>query len=154
MKLTSADEEKYLTVLSVTHYVLGGLVALFGCFPLIHLAVGIGLVVGDFPPPTHGEAPPEGMIDMMGGFFIVIAATIILSFWGLAAVMIATGRFLQTRRHHTFCLVVAFVESMFAPIGTALGVLTILPLLHPTSPPRFAGAVVEPPGDQVPQNVR
>ncbi len=154
MKITPADEEKYLTVLSVTHYVLGGLVALFGCFPLIHLAVGIGLVVGDFPPPTHGEPPPEGMLDMMGGFFIVIAATIILGFWSLAGVMIATGRFLQTRRHHTFCLVVSFIESMFAPVGTALGVLTIVLLLQPTVRARFAGEVVEPPADQVPQNVR
>lgn len=154
MTLTPADEEKYLTVLSVTHYVLGALVALLGCFPLIHLAVGIGLVAGDFPAPTHGEAPPEGMLDMMGGFFIVIAASVIVMFWSLAAVMIATGRSLQTRRRHTFCLVVSFVESMFAPIGTALGVLTLVLLLQPTVRARFEGEAVTPPDDQVPQKVR
>lgn len=110
--------------------------------------MGIGLVVGDFPPGGQGQPPPEGMLDVMGGLFIAIASTIILAFWSLSAGMVVLARSLQTRRRHTFCLVVAFVEAMFAPVGTALGVLTILLLIQPTVRGRFEGEAVDPPAPE------
>ncbi|MFO0711702.1 MAG: hypothetical protein U0353_17750 [Sandaracinus sp.] len=145
MTLTPADEEKYLTVLAITHYVIAGLVFLMGCFPLLHFTLGLGLLLGDFPPSTTGAPPPEGLLDMMGGFFVVIAGTIIALAWAGAVAMVVLGRSLQTRRRHTFCLVVAFVEAMFAPVGTALGALTILLLVQPSVRARFEGEKVDPP---------
>ena len=144
MKLTRADEDKYLLVLAITHYVVAGLVFLVGCVPILHLTVGIGLLVGDFPPAAGGEAPREALLGMMGGMFVAIAGTIIVLAWSLSAAMIVVGRSLQTKRRHTFCLVVAFVEAMFAPVGTALGLLTIILLLQASVRARFAGEVVEP----------
>lgn len=145
MKLTRADEDKYLLVLAITHYVVAGLVFLVGCVPILHLTVGIGLMVGDFPAAQGQPPPPEGLIGMMGGFFVAIAGTIIVLAWSLSASMVAVGRSLQTRRRHTFCLVVAFVEAMFAPVGTALGLLTIILLLQSSVRARFEGEAVEPP---------
>jgi hypothetical protein len=145
VKLTRADEDKYLLVLAITHDVVAGLVFLVGCVPILHLTVGIGLLVGDFPPDAHGQAPPEALIGMMGGFFVAIAGTIIVLAWSLSASMIVVARSLQTKRRHTFCLVVAFVESMFAPVGTALGLLTIILLLQSSVRARFEGEAADPP---------
>ena len=37
---------EHIRLLSVFHYVVGGIAALFSCFPFIHLAVGIALLNG------------------------------------------------------------------------------------------------------------
>lgn len=140
MNLTPTEEATYLRVLAIAHYVLGGLVALFGCFPLIHLTVGIGLLSGSSPFPTHdGHGPPEAFTTMMGTMFVVMAVTIIAMFWTLAGLMVAVGRSLAARKHHTFCVVIGFVEALFAPIGTVLGILTIVMLMRDSVRKSFAG---------------
>lgn len=47
-KMSSAinDDLRHLQLLSIFHFVAGGITALFGCFPLIHLTIGILLVRG------------------------------------------------------------------------------------------------------------
>lgn len=145
MKLTAADEDKYLTVLSIIHYVIAAPVFLVGCFPLIHLTVGLGMLFGDFPVQPGAHPPPEGLFGMVGGMFVVVAAMIIAVLWGLGASMIVVGRSLQKRRFHTFCLVIAFLEAMFAPLGTILGLCTILLLVQPSVRARFEGEKVDPP---------
>lgn len=41
------------------------------------------------------------------------------------------GYFLLTRKHHLFCLIAAGIECAYPPLGTALGVFTIVLLLQP-----------------------
>lgn len=113
--------ERYLDLLSIFHYVVGGMAALFACFPLIHLAVGIAWVSGAF---DAKDGPPRAL----GWIFIVFAAVFILSGWTLAGCIIAAGRKLRARRSRTFCMVMAGIESVFMPFGTVLGVLTLIVL--------------------------
>lgn len=68
----------------------------------------------------------------MGLIFTVFAAAIIVLGWGLAIATVYAGRCLARRRKHTFCLGVAAVSCMNAPIGTALGVFTIIVLMRPS----------------------
>lgn len=134
MKLNPEDASKYLQYLSIGHYVLGGLVALFGCFPMIHLFVGIGLTTVGLTSQQSTDAP----LGFVGPFFILVACALIGAFWTVAALVIATGRFLSQRKNHLFCLVVGFVECMiFAPIGTVLGVLTIIVLIDDATKASF-----------------
>lgn len=144
MKLQAADEEKYLSVLAIIHYVLAGLVFLVGCFPIIHLTLGLGMLFGDFPVQPGSPPPPDEVFGMVGGIFVGVASAIIIAFWGLAALMVVTGRSLSARRRHTLCLVVAFLEAMLAPFGTVLGLLTILLLIQPTVRARFEGETAPP----------
>lgn len=146
MNLTPSEEATYLRVLAIAHYVLGGLLALFGCFPLIHLTLGIALLSGgsEFSPHGGGGAP-QHLATMMGSMFVAVAATMIAIAWTLAGLMIACGLSLSGRKNHTFCLVVAFVEALFAPIGTALGVLTIVMLMRDSVRKRFAGDATDEP---------
>ncbi len=46
MSDTVNRDEEHLRLLSVFHYVVAGLAALFGCFPVIHLVIGILMLSG------------------------------------------------------------------------------------------------------------
>jgi len=114
---------EHLNLLSIFHYVVGGLTALFACFPLIHFFVGLGIASGAFDD-TPGEAR------LLGVGLMVFSGLFIASGWALAAAMIMVGRFLNRRTRHTFCLVVAGIECIFMPFGTVLGVFTIVVLMR------------------------
>jgi hypothetical protein len=42
------------------------------------------------------------------------------------------GWFLLKKKHHMFCVVMGGVACTFTPLGTALGVFTIIMLMKPT----------------------
>jgi hypothetical protein len=46
--------------------------------------------------------------------------------------VVAAGYFLSLRKYYTFCLVMAGIECLFMPVGTVLGVFTIIVLMRPT----------------------
>jgi hypothetical protein len=119
------QDEQHLKLLSIFHYVLAGLAALFSLFPVIHLALGVMMVT---IPGHHGPGTPEPAL--VGWFFICFAVLFILFGLTFSGFVLVTGRFLSRRRHHTFCLVMAGVECLLIPYGTILGVLTIVVLMR------------------------
>jgi hypothetical protein len=119
---------QHLQLLSIFHYVLGGLSGLCACFPLIHLTMGVLMVSGAFPVPKQGKAIPEAF----GWFFILFASGAILVGWTFAICLIVAGRMLQQQRGYQFCLVVAAIACVFMPLGTVLGVFTLIVLLRPS----------------------
>lgn len=131
-----------LRLLAIFHYIVAGLVALFACFPVIHLVIGLLLV---FSPEIfeHGSQTNASM-DLMGGIiFIVFASLFILTGWTLAVCVFLAGRNLVRRRRYTFCLVMAAIMCMFMPFGTVLGVFTIIVLMRPSVRPLFEGQEVD-----------
>lgn len=120
----SAEDVEYLRLLSIFHYVVGGLAMLLACIPFLHLFVGVGLATGAF----DTTEPP---VRAIGVVVAVIAVLFILSGWAFGVALMVAGRFLATHRHHTYCLVVAAVSCAFMPFGTVLGVFTILLLMRP-----------------------
>lgn len=122
---SSTQDAEHLRLLSIFHYVVAGLAALFACLPVLHLVIGIAMVTG-----WHDFASQEPMADLMGWFFIVLASAFILAGWSLAVCLALAGRYLSRRRHYTFCLVVAAVACAFGPFGTVLGVFAIIVLVR------------------------
>ena len=125
------DDLQHLQLLSIFHYVVGGITGLFACFPFIHLLIGILLVTGtsDFSTQAgSGPAPPA----FFGWLFVAIPSVMIVTGWTLAVLILTAGRFLGRRTHHLYCLVVAGFECCFIPFGTILGVFTIIVLLRPS----------------------
>jgi hypothetical protein len=127
--MTTNQDEQYLQILSIFHYVIGGLTALFACFPIFHLAIGLGMLTGGFGPLPPDERFP---VQLFGLMFVIFPAMIILMGWALAGAIVTAGYFLSKRRKYTFCLVVAGVECIFIPFGTVLGVFTIVVLVRPS----------------------
>jgi len=122
------EDEQYLKLLSVFHYVVGGLAACFACIPIIHLSIGIAMLVG-----AIDDAP-----EFVGVFLVLIAMFAILVGWTLAVCIIIAGRCLAKRRRYMFCLVMAAISCVFMPFGTVLGVFTIIVLMRPSVKELFA----------------
>lgn len=124
------QDTEHLRLLSIFHYVVAGMQALFACLPLIHVVLGAlsFFGIGIF---GKGDERLPGML--FGGAFMLIGGTIIFIGWTLAACVAVAGRSLGQRKRHTFCLVVAGIEAVLCvPLGTILGVFTIIVLLRPS----------------------
>ncbi|MDY7038462.1 MAG: hypothetical protein SV375_20180 [Thermodesulfobacteriota bacterium] len=125
---------QHLKLLSVFHYVVAGLAAIFACFPLFHLIFGLIMVFFPEKMGTHGNAPPP----FIGWIFIIFAGCFILFTLTLSVLILISGRFIAQRRHHLFCTVMAAVECLFMPFGTVLGVFTLIVLMRDSVKELFA----------------
>lgn len=124
------EDEQQLNLLSIFHYVLAALTALFSCLLLFHIAMGIAIVCGAM----GDEGPPP----FFGWIFILMPSFLLLAGWTLAGLMVAAGRRLKRRASHTFCLVVACIECLMMPFGTVLGIFTIIVLSRESVKELFA----------------
>ena len=115
-------DEEHLNRLSIFHYVVAGIAALFGCIFLSHLAIGIATLTGALKTDSGSEGSPA----FAGVIFIVIGSVMIIAGWSLAICLLVAARRLARRTHYRFCLVVAGISCVFMPFGTALGVFTII----------------------------
>jgi len=120
------QDEEHLKLLSIFHYVVGGMAALFALFPIIHLVFGLFILLAPESFDNKGEPAPA----FIGWLFVLFPAVFIVIGWTFAAFVFAAGRFLAQRKHYLFCMVMAGVECMFMPIGTVLGVFTIIVLMR------------------------
>jgi hypothetical protein len=131
MKMSDASQPKsqdqqHLELLAIFHYIFGGLSALCACFPLMYLGIGVAMLSGAFN--DGGNAPPEEM----GWILAVIGAVLAILGWTMSACIIVAGRKLTRRESHTFCTVVAALMCLSVPLGTALGVFTLIVLMRPS----------------------
>ena len=138
---------EHLRLLSIFHYVVAGLTALFACFPVFYLIFGLVMLIA---PPTangpHGHASDIVVMRFMGAAFVIVALLAILAGWSLAVCVLFAGQFLGRHRHYTFCLVIAALLCIITPFGTVLGVFTIIVLMRPSVKLLFAPQGVAPPG--------
>jgi len=96
------QDAEYLKLLTIFHYVVAGMMALWGSFPIIHFLVGIGLVFGSFNQSKPGGPP----LEFVGLLFAFVAGTFITVGWTLAVCTFFAGRNLARRRHYMYCLIV------------------------------------------------
>lgn len=130
---------EHLRLLSIFHYVLGGLIAMFSCFPIIHLSMGIMFLTGAFPAPPQRAGEPQFPVKLFGLMFTIIPLIFIIGGWTLAICTIIAGRKLAKHQNHLFCLIIAGILCAFAPFGTVLGVFTIIVLLRDSVKQLFDG---------------
>lgn len=123
-----------LKLLSIFHYALAGIMAFFACFPVIHLIVGLFLIFAPLKMGPNGEVPPA----FVGWLIVIFSAFFILSGLTMAAFIAITGRYLSQQKRHIFCIVVAAIECTFTPLGTVLGVFTIIVLTRDSVKELFA----------------
>ena len=131
---------EHLKLLGLFHYIVGGLLALFACFPLIHLVIGLVLVFSPDAMKSNGQSPPP----VIGWVFVCVASGLILVGWVAAFLVVWAGRCLRQPRNYTFCFVMACIACAFMPFGTVLGVLTLIALSRPEikllfAPPSLSG---------------
>lgn len=116
-------EVEHLRLLSLFHYILGGLGFLFACFPLIHVFLGVMMLVAPETMTNNNDAPPPAFV---GYLFTGLGLLFVLFGWATAACTIFSGRKIAQRKHRLFSIIVAAVLCFFMPFGTILGVFTLI----------------------------
>jgi hypothetical protein len=128
-----SQDEQYLKILSIFHFVVAGISALFACFPILHFVVGLGMLGTSLGLGIGEGAFPEAAISgFVGVFFTLIAGSMILLGWAFAVCEALAGWYLVKRKRYMYCLVMGGVECIFMPFGTVLGVFTIITLIKPS----------------------
>ena len=118
------DDISHLNALALTHYILGGLGTVFSLFTLIYVFLGLAIVTGGI---DSEEAPV-----FVGWLFIGLGLTFLVIGEVMSIAMILSGRHMKRRTGYTFSFVVACISCLSVPIGTILGIFTILVLNRPS----------------------
>lgn len=120
----------HLNLLSIFHFVSAGL-ALLGILFLIGESALVHFIFTSpgFWQNQRGVGPPPRQI-----FAIVIVVYIILAILLMVVSILnaMSGWFLRTRKNRTFSLVVAGINCVQIPLGTILGIFTIIVLSRPS----------------------
>ena len=123
MKMVDQDVE-HLKILSILYYVWGGLMACISCFGLLYVVIGLVAVIAGA---QHQGGPPA----FVGGMFIFIGVAFVLLGGTVGGLTIWAGRCLAQRKRYMLCFVMACIACLSVPLGTALGVFTIIVLQRP-----------------------
>jgi hypothetical protein len=87
------------------------------------------------PPPTTAQGDAKILsyvFTALGGVFFLLATVVTTAEFLVA-------RYLKRRERSTFCMIVAGFNCLWVPVGTALGVFTILVLQRPSVKALFTG---------------
>ncbi len=129
METNNEKELKQLNTLAVLHYVWGGITLFFGLLPVfVYFILGIGMLSGSM---AAGNEEEQFVLGVIGGIFIVVASVAVIFIILFSVLKILTGVFLQRRKHRIFCMVIAGFECLNIPLGTLLGVFTLITLEKP-----------------------
>lgn len=119
----SADNE-HLKLLVIFHYFVGGAGALLSCIPLVTIPMSLGLLS------LVAMADPGADVDQYAtiGMSLIIATLLFLVGQGLSWAILYSGLQIRRRERYQHSYVVSCVLCLFFPLGTALGVFTLLVL--------------------------
>jgi hypothetical protein len=120
-------DEQHLSLLSIFYYIYGGLSLVGGCFGIIYLAAAALILAS--PEMVEDEEVPAAVIS---GIMAVVGGCVLLLAVGIGALVIYVGYSLSQHRNYIFCLVIGALICLNIPIGTVLGVFTIVVLSRPS----------------------
>jgi hypothetical protein len=128
------ETKKHLDLLGIFHYVAAGLTLVCGGgYGLMF--VGMSAAISSASEHAKDRPPPEFLWLFGGmGLLFVVAAAVTALLLGFA------GWCLRERKAWIYCMVVAAISLIHMPIGTVLGVFTIIVLMRPEAKALFAGA--------------
>jgi hypothetical protein len=121
-----SQDREHLNLLAIFHFVAAGL----GLFGLSFLALHYFMMHTIFMNPNMWKTaknpmpPPQAFMDIFYWFYIFFGTFLVV---GLVLNALS-GMFLLQRRHRMFSLFVGGVNCLHVPLGTVLGVFTILAL--------------------------
>jgi len=125
---------EHLKILSILFYVKAGLLALTGLFFSIYIIMGVAFMSIDIP---HKAGEPDPAL--FGGFFVVFGLIFIVLFGTMAFLTYWAGRNLSRHKSYTFCFVIAALVCLSMPLGTILGIFTIIVLMRDSVKAIFNG---------------
>ena len=119
----------HLRLLSIFHYVWGGMCVLGGIFMICYIFIMKSLLQSATA--AGGSAPPAEF-DQMMSFIGILYAIFGVLYIIVAILNFVCGKLLSSRKSRTFIMIVAGINCLGIPLGTTLGVFTFIVLLRPS----------------------
>jgi hypothetical protein len=121
-------DQEHLNLLSIFHFVCAGLAVfgllfLFAHYTIMHSVFMNPKLWENQKPPASGP-PPAIFFKFFLWFYVIFGVWFIAS----GVLNLFSGFFLRARKRRTFSLVTAAINCLHIPLGTVLGVFTILVL--------------------------
>jgi len=123
------QDEDHLRLLSIFHYVMGGMTALTYSIFLFHFGMGLMMLTH---PATFADHRCDPMPLFMAWAFTIGGGSAVLIGWITGALTVIAGRDLTRRKGYRLAFVMACLNCLHMPLGTALGVFTLLVLTRPS----------------------
>jgi hypothetical protein len=121
---TDAD---HLKLLSIFHFVGAGLAVLGILFLLAHYAMFHTLLSNPKMWENQKDGPPPAeFFAVFKWFYLIVGVWFVTS----GVLNLLSGLFMRSRKHRTFSLVVAGINCVHIPLGTVLGVFTLIVLIR------------------------
>lgn len=117
----------HLKLLSIFHFVGAGLAVLGMLFLLAHFALFHAFLDNPKMWENQKQGPPPAEIFAMFKWFYAIFG---LWFAGSGVLNLISAFCLRAKKHRTFSLIVAGINCVHIPLGTVLGVFTIIVLIR------------------------
>ncbi len=114
-----------LKLLAIFHYISAGLSLLGLLFIIAHYAI-MRTVFASPEIWKKSDAPPFDIIGMMKWFYLALGLIAVI----FAIINLLSGLYIQQRKNRPFSLVVAGINCIHMPLGTVLGVFTIVVLIR------------------------
>ncbi len=121
-----AQDVEHLRQLSVAHYVYAALQCFFVIFSATFFGIALAMIAR--PEWFHGAEPPA---ILLSGFFMSLGLAMSFLSIGFAYCSYRVGRSLKERRHYGFCKLISAFNCLSMPVGTVLGVFTLVVLSRP-----------------------
>src|SRR5262249_36826069 len=123
-------------ILSICFYVLSGFTLIPLMVGLIYMVFGVFFGVALSSAPHRPGDPPAAIF---GGVFIVFGLIFAGVFGTLGVLILLTGRNISKQRNYTFCFIIACLMCLWMPLGTILGIFTIIVLTRDSVKAIFNG---------------
>jgi phosphatidylglycerophosphate synthase len=121
----------HLNILSVLHYVGGIYFFLAAFFISRYVMVGVSGFVR-----SQGTASPSESFTNWGE--VIMLSALVIGMMVLGILLLLTGHSLRKHRARIFCLIVAGAECISFPLGTLVGVFTLIKLNKDSAKKLFA----------------
>ncbi len=120
-----------LRLLTLFHYISGGLAIVFSSIFILYLLM-ISMIVNNpqFKQSTQAQMNGVSPADFISIFIYIFGAIITLGImYGIAQII--AGNFIKQRKHRLFIIIVAIPNLLFIPYGTLLSIFTLIVLSRP-----------------------
>jgi hypothetical protein len=120
---------RHVKLLAIFHFVAAGMSLLKLLFLAVHFTVFSFLISQpEFWGPSQPGPPPKEMFAVLSIFYVVGGILIC----GILILEATSGYFLWHRKHRMYSMVVAGISCLSIPLGTVLGVFTLIVLMRPS----------------------
>jgi len=133
--MTMDKDLEHLKLLSIFHYIVGGLASFCGLLWILYIVAGVILVIA-----SGSMAGDDRMGASIGGVVAIIVGVFLFALFEAYGILcIVAGRKYAKQEGYRFCFVLAVFTCLNFPLGTALGVFAIMVLNRPSVKALYQG---------------